>query len=99
MRNALVTLVLVGLGILAFFALVPALLLVLVAVVGIVVLVLALPLLAKLPWFRDRIIVHRGTWPPPPPPQRPPGADQGDVIDVEGRELPPDSSNRVGGGG
>lgn len=79
-------------------------LLILVAVVAAGV--LAAPLLAKLPWFRDRIHVedvggrktvrfgngvftsYRGRGPEPPTPDRFGGIDSGDVIDVQGRELP-----------
>jgi hypothetical protein len=68
--------------------------------------VLAAPLLAKLPWFRDKFTVeHRGNWktvrfggsvftsyqpgrPEHPAPESAGQIDAGDVIDVEGEEIP-----------
>ncbi|MDF2630104.1 MAG: hypothetical protein K0R39_3935 [Symbiobacteriaceae bacterium] len=69
-------------------------------------LVLAAPFLARLPWFRNRIHVRRhggfssvrfgrDTYTTYEEPHRPEATrlDHGDVIDVEGRELPSENPN------
>jgi len=111
-RNGLLTLLLLGAGLLAFTLLLPILgvlfIIVIVAILAVVGLVLAAPFLARLPWFRDRIHVRRyggsasvrfgrdaGYNPyQEPPDQRSTRLDQGDVIDVVGRELPSDEEKQ-----
>ena len=105
MRNALPTLLLLGAGLLGFVLLLPILGVLFFIVIGLIVvvvgLVLAAPFLARLPWFRDRIHVHRHggfssvrfgrdayTTYEEPHRQEATRLDHGDVIDVEGRELP-----------
>lgn len=112
MRNGLLTLLLLGAGLLAFTLLLPILgvlfIIVIVAIVAVVGLVLAAPLLARLPWFRDRIHVRRyggassirfgrdaGYNPHEEPVhQQSTQLNRGDVIDVEGRELPNDEEKQ-----
>jgi hypothetical protein len=91
MRGPLPFLMMLVAAAVAVFVLLPVLsVLFIVLLIGLALVVgtvLAAPLLAKLPWFRDRIFIRR--WPqaePRPNPATP--ADQGDVIDVEGREIP-----------
>lgn len=97
-RNALLFLGLVGATILGVAVLLPVLgvvFLIIAALVAVAILaLLAAPLLVKLPWFRNRIHVERygnaqtirfGRDDFTQSEER---RDQGDVIDVEGRELP-----------
>lgn len=109
MRNLFPFLITVAIGVLGFFLLLPILSIFLVIVAGIILLVLAAPLLMRLPWFRKRIIVHRSgnftsmrfgkdayTTYDGQPPQAEPARQRlnyGDVIDVEGRELPADDES------
>lgn len=108
MRNALWLLTLIGAAILAVVVLLPVLgaifLLVAIALALGVGALLAAPLLAKLPWFRDRITVERDgtrktirfggglyTSHRDGPFGKPPGQlDPNNVIDVEVKELPDD---------
>lgn len=101
MRNPLWSLIAAGVLVLAFIVLAPILgflLLVVVALLGVgVLLYFGAPLLAKLPWFRDRIHVERygnmrGIRFGPPGQSDPRSYDErsyssDDVIDVEGREI------------
>lgn len=111
-RNALFFLGLIAAILLAVTVLLPVLgvifLVALLALVLAVAMVWAAPLLAKLPWFRDRIYVreeggrktvrfggtvytsYRGGGPAagPTDPDSAGRLDDGEVIDVEGRELP-----------
>jgi len=96
MRNLVSILVLLAAGVLGFIVLLPVLGIIIVLIVAVIGLFFALPLLARLPWFRNRIIVHRfdgrthTRYGGAPPEEEPPRVrlDHGDVIDVEGRELP-----------
>jgi hypothetical protein len=115
MRNTLISLALTAVAILVVLALLPVVGFLLLFVVAVVVLAIvaffAAPLLARLPWFRDRIHVdeesgHRSvrfgrgfytsSYNTPyrnageTDPFEPPAGhlDDGDVIDVEGREIP-----------
>ncbi|MGE5675100.1 MAG: hypothetical protein ACM3XM_14690 [Mycobacterium leprae] len=118
MRNLLLFLGLAVAAILLVTVLLPILGLILVLLVGLLIVAVgfyfALPLLVKLPWFRDRIRVYRNTrgetihfdnggfyysdmttQEPPNPDEtadpRPAGQlGQGDIIDVEGRDVPED---------
>lgn len=98
-RQALMFLSLLGAALLAVVLLLPVLGILFLLVAAGVGLLLAVPLLAKLPWFRDRIFVRReGNFRgvrfgrddfTPHRKENPAGKpDEGDVIDVEGRELP-----------
>jgi hypothetical protein len=97
-RNPLWTIITVGVLVLAFIVLAPVLgflLLILVAALAVgVLLFFGAPLLARLPWFRDRIHVEQhggmrsvrfGPSAQRDPSPRSPLSD--DVIDVEGREI------------
>lgn len=109
MRNAIWSLITLGIALLAVVLLLPVLGVLLLLVAGVAVLfvgaVLAAPWLLKLPWFRRRMHVDqtpfgrtirfgRGVYTTytgnPTEPERPAGPrlDDGDVIDVEGRDLP-----------
>lgn len=96
--RALVTLFsLVAAGLLAFFVLPLLFVVVGIALVAVIVLLFAAPYLMKLPWFRDRIHVYRYNSayqhdPAQTQSNRP--LDHGDVIDVEGRELPPNENDK-----
>jgi|GEM_PF-5355543 len=100
--RALVMLVsILAAGLLAFFVLPLLFIVVGIALVAVIVLVFLGPYLMKLPWFRDRIHVYRYTGSgrqtrPDSEPEQPHGRrlDHGDVIDVEGRELPPDEAEK-----
>ena len=98
MRNALGSLILLGVAALAVIVLLPvlgAIFLVVALVLALVVgFFLAAPLLARLPWFRDRIVVRRygrsqtirfdrdfSTYKEQPRQHDP------EVIDVEGRQI------------
>lgn len=97
MRNALWTLVAAGVLVLALIVLAPILgflLLLLVGAIGLgALVVIGAPLLARLPWFRDRIHVERYggmrtiRFGPVGQSDRK-SYDESDVIDVEGREIP-----------
>lgn len=105
MRNLIGSLVVMAVGILLVVALLPVLGALFLVVVGVIVIGIAAlwaaPLLAKLPWFRDRIHVRRsGSFQSvqfgrgfaadvrPEPEERETHPELGDVIDVQGRELP-----------
>lgn len=97
MRNALWSLVAAGIVVLAIIVLAPVLgflFLVLLALLAVGALLLfGAPLLARLPWFRDRIHVERyGSMRSirfgPAAPNEPKRYGDDDVIDVEGREIP-----------
>jgi len=105
MRNALGSLIVLAVAILIVIALLPVLGVLFLIVAGVVVLAIgalwAAPLLAKLPWFRDRIRVYRSggfqsvqfgrefeVREQPPHEEREVHRELGDVIDVQGRELP-----------
>lgn len=88
-------------GLLAFFVLPLLFVVVGIALVAVIVLVFLGPYLMKLPWFRDRIHVYRYTGGGRPyqpdagsETQHERRLDHGDVIDVEGRELPPDEAEK-----
>lgn len=87
MRNLVWLLILVAFGFFAFFVLLPIIGIVIVAVL---VLVIAAPFLMRLPWFRNRVFVYRSGSQPRSDGYQPPrpSLDHGDVIDVEGREVP-----------
>lgn len=101
MRNLVWFLTVVGGALLTFFVLLPVvgfvLMLALVILALLVLAYFALPLLMKLPWFRDRIHVDEtifgkairfGSRARSRYEGRPRQENPDDVIDVEGREIP-----------
>lgn len=113
-RDLAWALILLGAAVLAFFALLPVLGIIAVVIAAAVLLMVAAPLLQRLPWFRDRIRVeqrggfrsyqfgntrvttyHDTSEAADPEPREEPLSqlDNGDVIDVEGKEIPERNHN------